>query len=57
MTRISTIHREGDWLFFDYAGKEPVACKPVNADVTNWARMKVMQGCVIRNRAGQVASC
>lgn len=50
-------HREGDWLSFDFTGKKPGACKPEDADVTNWAFIKLMRGRVVRVHAGQVTSC
>lgn len=50
-------HTEEDWLFFDYEGKKPAACKPEDADVTNWVFLKKRQGRVVRIHAGQVTSC
>lgn len=50
-------YREGQWLSFDFDGKEDKFCKPWGADVTNWALFKVKNGRVVTIRAGQVTSC
>lgn len=50
-------HREDEWLYFDYEEKKPAACKPEDADVSNWVFLKKRQGRVIQIHSGQVTSC
>jgi hypothetical protein len=50
-------HREKGWLSFNFSGKQPGACKPEDADVSNWAFIKVSQGRAVQIHAGQVTSC
>jgi hypothetical protein len=50
-------HTKGQWLSFDYLGKEMSFCKPSGADVMNWVVLKVINGRVVAIHAGQVTSC